>query len=91
MSDHPAHIEHKRRVDKCKMFAQHPFEQAALIDDPEGWSSQIVGVNFASQTVMLRDFNEYDVDELRLIIEIEAEEAIIVDLKKRKQRNLLNQ
>lgn len=58
-----------RKIDKCKMFAQHPFEEARILGD--GVSLQIVGVNFANQTVILRDFYEYDVDELELVIEIE--------------------
>ena len=53
---------HKQETDILKFLASHPFQYIDFGGDV--WESQIIGVNYAHQNVMLRDFCEYTIDEI---------------------------
>lgn len=54
---------HKEKTEILKFIAQHPFEELLFIDN-ENDVSQIIGVNYTSQSVLMRDFVEYSVEEI---------------------------
>lgn len=68
MSSLPVHIENQRRINKCIQYSRFPFCEMRSIQ--YGYQSQMVKVCFASQEITLRDFVEYDIDDL--IIPIHA-------------------
>ena len=57
-----SHIENQRRINKCILYAQFPFCEMRSLEYND--QSQMLMVNFASQEVTLRDFVEYDIDDL---------------------------
>ena len=62
MSNLPVHIENQRRINKCIQYSKYPFCEMRSIQ--YGYQSQMVKVCFASQEITLRDFCEYDIDDL---------------------------
>lgn len=54
---------HKEKTEILKFISQHPFEELLFSED-ENYVSQIIGVNYASQEVLMRDFVWYSVEEI---------------------------
>tara|TARA_R110000823_G_scaffold290446_1_gene408741 strand:- start:758 stop:1030 length:273 start_codon:yes stop_codon:yes gene_type:complete len=53
---------HKQDTEILKFLAQYPFEEIDFGGDIG--CTQIIGVNYASQEILLRDFCEYTVAEI---------------------------